>query len=91
MVQLDVDEQKSGLRGTKYCIPVREPCKFSSYLSGLILEAAGNSAGQFRRTRLFTTSAEDLHSIILARNDNESTLPCECFDRVTKLHTICIV
>lgn len=89
LVQLDVDEPE--LSGMKYCLPVREPSQYHTFVAGLILELTGNATGQFRRIGLFQATYEELHPLILARNENESGLPCESFDAETRMHTICIV
>lgn len=89
LVQLDVDEPE--LPGMKYCLPVREPSQYNTFVTGLILELTGNATGQFRRVGLFQATYEELHPLILARNENESGLPCESFDAETRMHTICIV
>jgi hypothetical protein len=89
LVHLDVDEQD--LTGMKYCIPVRAPFKYNTFVIGLILETTGYATGQFRRIGIFQAIDEELYPMILARHENDSKLPCESFDTSTQTHTICIV
>ena len=89
LVSLDVDERD--LSGVRYCLPVREPSEHNNFVVGLILELTGDATGQFRRIGLFRATYEELHPLILARNENEIQLPCENFDEEARMHTICIV
>ena len=89
LVHLDVDEPD--LTGMKYCLPVRGPSEYNTFVSGLILETTGNATGQFRRIGIFQATYEELHPLILARHENESKLPCEEYDASTQTHILCII
>lgn len=83
---MDIDQHYEGIF---YCVPI-QGYRTGDLLTGLVLQATGRAAGEFRRIGLFEAPGED-RVLLMGHQDDEDGYPSEIYDAVQKRHTISIV